>query len=444
MQRATFGCRLGRMLRAPFSKLLAAWAGLVALAMPCAARDSATVQELEYVKARVAAIGQSGELRVNVSALGREFQLRVGVNPRVDRWAPPGGLHHYQGVLEGVPHSWVRVSIAGESLRGVIYDGRELFAIEPDAAGALAMFRMSDVEFDPPLSFTGDTLAVPGLQPVPGLQEKTGNPSGGPRLNALTPDRELEVSVVGDAAFRARYSSDAAAQDAVLARLNIVDGIFSAQVGVAINVASMNIADAVSDQLDVSTDPPILLDSLGRLRQQTPALNSQGLTHLFTGRDLDGNNVGIGYDGVPCNARYSASLAEAHEDAGVDGLISAHEIGHVFGAPHDGDGACASTSPTEFIMAPVLNSRATSFSQCSLDQMAPQVAGAKCLRPVSSPPPPSSPPVAEPAPPAGGGGGGGATDGLLLAMLSVSLGLAIRRRVRRGGPLRRIPATARY
>ena len=413
-------------MQARVSKLFA----LAMLALPCAARERATVQELEYAKATVAGIGQAGELRVSLSALGREYQMRLSVNPRVDRWAPPGGVHHYRGVLEGARHSWVRVSIAGESLRGVIYDGRELFAIEPDATGGLAMFRMADMEFDPPLSFTGDTLAVP-------IQQST--PTGAPRLEALTPDRELEVSAVGDAAFRARFPSDAAARDAVLTRLNIVDGIFSAQVGIAINVASVNIADAVSDQLDASTDPPILLDSLGRLRQQTPALNSDGLTHLFTGRDLDGNSVGIGYDGVPCNARYSASLAEAHDDAGVDGLISAHEIGHVFGAPHDGDGACASTSATQFIMAPVLNPRATAFSQCSLDQMAPHVAAAKCLQPVSSAPPPSTPPVETPAPPAGSGGGGGATDPWLLAMLALSWGVAARRRVY-GAPRARSPS----
>lgn len=429
------------MLRVSLSKLLAACAGLAALALPCAARDGATVEELEYVKARVNAVGQSGELRVDLAALGREYQMRVSVNPRIDRWAPPGGFHHYRGVLEGVSHSWVRVSIAGQALRGVLYDGRELFAIEPDATGALAMFRMSDAVFDPPLSFAGDTLAVPGQQPMPGLQEKMGGPTGAgaPGLDALTPDRELEVSVVGDAAFRARFTSDAAASDAVLTRLNIVDGIFSAQVGIAINVASINIADAVSDQLDVTTDPPILLDSLGRLRQGTAALNSQGLTHLFTGRDLDGNSVGIGYDGAPCNSRYSASLAEAHDVAGVDGLISAHEIGHVFGAPHDGEGACASTSSTEFIMAPVLNPRATAFSQCSLDQMAPHVAAAKCLQPLSSAPPPSTPPVEQPAPPAGGGGGsgsgggGGASDALLIGVLALLSGLAARRRIRGAG-----------
>jgi hypothetical protein len=199
-------------------------------------------------------------------------------------------------------------------------------------------------------------------------------------MEGLTAQRKLEIAVIGDASFRARYDNETEARDAMLTRLNIVDGIFSAQVGAGVEVTSINLADTLSDSLDASTDPPILLDSLGRLRQQTPELNDRGLTHLFTGRNLDGDNVGIAYSGTLCNQRYSASLAQAHDSAALDGLISAHEIGHVFGAPHDGEGDCASTSATEFIMAPVLNSRATSFSQCSLEQMAPRATSASCLR----------------------------------------------------------------
>lgn len=414
-------------------RTLAALSIIAALTvLPCAARDAPVVDEFEYIQARVSKVDSTQELRVTVSALGRAYHLRVGPNPRLDRWAGSSHWRHYQGTIEGDPGSWVRVSIDGDLVRGVIFDGRAMLAIEPQEGGGLAMFRLSGMHFETPFSFDGDTVTVPGvLLPIPG-QEKVGSAPGAVEAHALTPDRQLEISVVGDAAFRARYASDADARDAVLTRLNIVDGIYSSQLGVAIDVASINIADALGDSLDSTTDPPILLDSLGRLRQQTPALDSLGLTHLFTGRDLDGNSVGIAYDGTLCNQRYSSSLAEAHDSASVDALISAHEIGHVFGAPHDGDGQCASTSSTEFIMAPVLNPRATAFSQCSLDQMAPRVASGSCLKRLSSPPPPpTTPPVEEPAPPAGGSGGGGAFDVLLLGMLAAALVSACRARIAR-------------
>jgi hypothetical protein len=243
----------------------------------------------------------------------------------------------------------------------------------------LTVFRFPDQRFTPPLSFAGDTSLDSSRQ-----QPADVAPASAPAA-ALTAGRKLEISAIGDAAFLARYDSEDAARDAILTRLNIVDGIFSAQVGVAIEVTSINVGDDLGNALDDSTDPATLLDSLGRLRERTPALSSRGLTHLFTGRNLDGDNVGIGYESTLCRPRFSASLAQVHNSVTVDGLITAHEIGHVFGAPHDGSGQCAAVPQGPYIMSPVLDSQASTFSQCSLDQMAPLVANASCLEPLSPP-----------------------------------------------------------
>jgi hypothetical protein len=58
-------------------------------------------------------------------------------------------------------------------------------------------------------------------------------------------------------------------------------------------------------------------------------------------------------------------------------LIAAHEIGHNFGAPHDGEGACAATS-SDFLMAPQLNG-SDQFSACSVQQITPFVNNSTCL-----------------------------------------------------------------
>ena len=346
---------------------------------PCSAGDARVADPSARVRMSVSTPDATGKLQAGFVYQGRDFRLQLAPNPRLARWTAGSRWQQYTGSLEGVTASWVRLAVADGALRGVIFDGHELLLVEPRDGSAAQIVRVADVPLARQISFADDSLRAP-----PDALGRSG-PLAAALVAGQTADRKLEISAIADATFRARYASEADARDAVVTRLNIVDGIFSAQVGAGVEVTSINVADSLSDSLDVSTDPPILLDSLGRLRQQTPALHERGLTHLFTGRNLDADSVGIAYSGTLCNQRYSASLAQAHDSATIDGLISAHEIGHVFGAPHDGDGQCADTSSTEFIMAPILNPRATSFSQCSLEQMAPRVANATCLEVLAPP-----------------------------------------------------------
>jgi len=180
--------------------------------------------------------------------------------------------------------------------------------------------------------------------------------------------------------------------------------------------------------LSATTDPSALLEELGKLRQQTPAIVATGLTHLLTGRELDGNTAGIAFTLALCSQRHAASLSMAHNSAALDTLIIAHEIGHVFGAPHDGTQQCASTPQGQYIMTPTLSTSVTSFSQCSLDQINAVIDSYACVvalpAPVSAPPAPPAPPPGD----NGGGGGGGSLDPSLLLLLLALRAACPRRR----------------
>ena len=81
--------------------------------------------------------------------------------------------------------------------------------------------------------------------------------------------------------------------------------------------------------------------------------------------------------GSVCNANFAASLSEGRLTPATDWLIAAHEIGHTFNAPHDGErGACAST-PLNFIMAPSVNPANRTFSDCSVTAITAKVATAR-------------------------------------------------------------------
>jgi hypothetical protein len=378
------------------------------------------------------------------TAYGRHFRLQLSNNQRLTQLAAGSAVQLYKGTLEGVPRSWVRISILDGLPRGMIWDGHELFIVDSAAqavnygAAGTVMFKLSDAVLEQGVSFTGDAVDKPG-DPAAAYDAMIGELRARTQaLEAGVATEGVEISILGDAAYLARYASEAQARDAILARLNSVDGIFSSQVGVELQVASVNLAGELTTGLSATTDPSTLLEELAGVRQQSAELVDTGLTHLFTGRQLDGNTTGIAYTHALCSRRFGASLTEAHDSAALDTLITAHEIGHVFGAPHDGTGQCASTPQDQYIMTPTFSGTSiTSFSQCSLDQINAVIDSYSCVvklspaDPVPPPAPPAPPPSDNGGGGSGGGGGGGSLDPSLLLLL-----LALRAiRLRRGAKL---------
>src|SRR5262249_20458374 len=141
------------------------------------------------------------------------------------------------------------------------------------------------------------------------------------------------------------------------------------QLGVKISLAPPTLFRTTNDPF-TKTKASDLLSELKTYHQGSAAQLALGLSHLMTGRDLDGDTVGIAYIGTVCDGANASSLSEGRRPTTQSALIAAHEIGHNFGAPHDGEtGACAST-PQTFLMAPRLNG-SDQFSACSIQQIQP-------------------------------------------------------------------------
>ena len=322
---------------------------------------------------------------VRFHALGRGFDLQLQSNERVmaglSGVSRPAGIGVYRGQLADKPGSWVRIVIYDGMPRGLIWDGSELFAVEAPgdselSADTAVIYRLAD------------SYVVPGTMHC-GTQSLSGNTAtvwknlvaAGKSAVARAPGAvsEITMSAIGDYEFTNDKGGDAAAAAAITTRLNNVDGFFSEQVGVQINVQLIETHSDPNDPFGDTLVADELLDELSQYRLQTAAHNANGLTHLYTGRNFDTSTVGIAWRGTLCSDFLGAGVSEGRGSALNDSLIAAHEIGHNFGAEHDGEvGAPCAADTGPFIMSPSING-SQQFSACSIAIMQAEAAAASCV-----------------------------------------------------------------
>ena len=286
-----------------------------------------------------------------------------------------------RGRIRGNDRSWVRLVIDRGEPTGLISDGDEIYAVDSTTVEAEGpqIYRLSDLLLEPgTVSCAAPGGAVSAAELVTALESEAQ-----PVIEyAAGASVQIDVSILADAAFSADHGSGSEA--ALIARMNNVDGIFSSQLGVQLSVGLVE-AFTSNDPFSGTTDAETLLDEIVDYRLATPAQQAYGLTHLFTGNNLDGTTVGVAYSEAICSTGFAAGLTQGTHGTTVDSLIAAHEIGHNFGAPHDGTaGSACEAEPQTFLMAPSING-SDEFSACSLTQMQAIVASASCVTSIGSP-----------------------------------------------------------
>jgi uncharacterized repeat protein (TIGR01451 family) len=389
--------RLGAWMRTYILKVAAVCVGLMPMLTTAYADDGIRILYQEPLEAIHMSYGMStgqqkpgAEARsISFDAFDTRYDINLEVNRALlataQRMQLDGRYKIYRGDIAGVTGSWVRLVIADGVPRGMLWDGTELLAIdvETDAASGrdkAFIYRLSDLQIPP------GTLGCSEIGPVKNagelakavLTEVTGITSQGPGATSA-----IDLAIIGDYEFTRNQLLDAAAE--LTTRMNNVDGIFSAQLAVQLNVNRVDTYAVNDDPFSDQTDASTLLGELTDYRNDTPAQYANGLTHLFTGRNLDTSTVGLAYTGALCSRRFGAGLTQGTHTAIMDSLIAAHEIGHNFGAPHDGDSnfACGAEPDDRYLMAPQLNG-SDEFSACSIREMQEDVSGASCISPLPS------------------------------------------------------------
>lgn len=333
----------------------------------------------------------TGSETIVFEAYGRRFNLQMEENAQLNQQRSVTNYRLLQGKVVGQDDSWARLMVRNGKISGMFYDGQDTYAIESAESVADALINPEhDARPHSIIYRLQDTLLKSG-QTSCALQKDSGGMINGKlafaqlkaEIGREQPSRaqnsaqRLLLGVVADFEFSSAFGP--LAESEILARINIVDGIFSDQVGVEIFVGSEAIVifSNSNDPFEAS-ESNALLDELSTYRQSNQS--QLGLTHLLTHRELLDTTVGVAWMDTLCDPHFGASLTQTLDSTHMESaLIMAHEIGHNFGADHDGvaDSSCETTEGN-FLMSPSITPSST-FSQCSLDDIAIVVAQAASL-----------------------------------------------------------------
>lgn len=309
----------------------------------------------------------NGSVVIDVEAGGQRYSLTLLPSPvikevqwtdeKLDERAPPA-LAVYSGVVTDEPDSWARVVIDGLSVSGMISVNGQRSRLQPDQMiGTMNYYKAGTRDIGANDADQPDYLTAP----IEGETIQT-------RMAELhSATRLVSMSIVVDAAFDDYYGGQGMAQ--ALNNINMADGIYREQ-GLALSIDKV--------QSLSGDNPPVVTDERGTLEsllesfrdyrmQQSVLYNKSALVYLFTGAETADRTLGLAWIDTLCRLDgYDVGLTTPSSYANV---LTAHEIGHSFGALHDSETACQADSGK--IMWPRISANTQAeFSSCSIEKVA--------------------------------------------------------------------------
>jgi len=320
--------------------------------------NSATVQTLDLPNGTVKRAfsvqldlaGAVFELQLQPWSLrSSDFQLlERGAGGAISAVTPPAPTT-YRGELSGSTGSRVAASLGDDGLWAWIETPQQNWLVQPagssQTAGTHVIYRPEDtspldgtcVPALPPPAQTNPWTQTPDAQILPPAKAE---PTATELILAATGIMTLEMAVDTD---RLLYEFHGSSASAVLADvetiMNAVNLIYEAQFQTAHMLTAVVMRTTVGDDLGWST-AEYRLEAL----RDDWGLNHSGirrdLVHHFCEDDLFGTTVGVAYLNVICNRPDGAyGLSQTHFDTDFARRVAltAHEIGHNWGAEHCND-----------------------------------------------------------------------------------------------------------
>jgi hypothetical protein len=293
----------------------------------------------------------------------------------------------WRGTVGGDERTHVRLVLDEQKFEGIVVTPDETFFVEPArdlsaAAGPKEFVFYAASSVKQRGGECGTTLAgkVGAESPIAGDKTATAATIAGIEpASAFAPETRADMATEADFEFfQVNGNSESATNADILDILTQVDAIYDQQLGIRLRVTFQRVWTTANDPYTLN-DPNSALNELvltyDNTFQTPPARN---LTHMFTGKTWQGSSIiGIAYPGVVCDnpsQSYGISRSRFTTSNSLRVALTAHEIGHNFGASHPNQESIVPPDCSPSIMNSFVQST-TSFCQFSRDQMTNHVAG---------------------------------------------------------------------
>jgi hypothetical protein len=293
------------------------------------------------------------------------------------RSAPAGRVRTYRGIAPGYPNSEARFTVKDRGIEGVVLTPDEWYYFEPlqnfspaSDPAEMVVYRRSDIKLD--------ALGVCGTS----LEHRIGEAHDHMESLALVANAGSNVVQVATEADYEYVTASGGASEAnatILDVLNQVDGIYQTQLSISIQVTYQHVWSTAADPYN-STAPSSMLVEFRDHWNANYYATPYDLAHMWTGKDMDGSTIGIAYLSVVCDARaYSYGVSQRFSSSPGKYILTAHEIGHNFGASHPDQASPPQTDCANTIMNSSVGTGFT-FCQFSRTEIGAHVGGnSSCL-----------------------------------------------------------------
>lgn len=289
----------------------------------------------------------------------------------------PAPVHTYRGFVPRLSDSEARFTVKDQSFEGVVLTRGEWYFIEPsrnfsaDADPAeMVVYRRSDIRPDA-VGVCGATLAHRVAEAHDAVEVQASASSAGIST--------ADIATEADYEFVTASGGASAANAAILEILNQVDGIYQTELSVSLRVVYQHAWSDVNDPY-TSTSPSTMLSEFRNYWNSNYYTNPYDLAHMWTGKDMDGSTVGIAYMGVVCDVRsFSYGISQRFSSAPGKYILTAHEIGHNFGASHPDQATPPQTECGNTIMNSFIGSGSTFCTFSRSEIAAYLVPNSNCL-----------------------------------------------------------------